>query len=423
MKWFEGSPLHFALGIEDTFIPQTRVGERALDEYELTQHYQHWHADLGLVKEAGATMVRWGIPWYRVNPAPDVWRWDWLDRVVARFQELDLEPIVDLMHYGTPTWLDNQFVNAAYPQAVAEYAGRVAQRYRGALNVFTPLNEPMLNILHCGEFGYWPPHLRGDDGFVQVLRPISRGIVHTQDAIAEASGGDATFVHVEASFRFDGDTDVEEYRDQVEHLRHRAFLVEDLVTGGVGPDHPLVPYLARHGFTDTDLAWAREHTAIPDVMGVNYYPAISADRFTAGEAHTGGPLDIRPRMDAGVEGLEEVLTAYADRYHRPVFLTETSVVGTVEERIRWLDQSVAHVHALRAGGLDIVGYTWWAVIDMIEWTYREGHLPPEAYLMPMGLWDLVPDEIGQLQRRRNPVADRYRHHAHRQVANRALAAA
>jgi len=45
------------------------------------------------------------------------------------------------------------------------------------------------------------------------------------------------------------------------------------------------------------------------------------------------------------------------RVHRPVFLTEMSVVGNVEERIRWLDQSVAHVHALRAGGLDVVGYT------------------------------------------------------------------
>jgi hypothetical protein len=29
----------------------------------------------------------------------------------------------------------------------------------------------------------------------------------------------------------------------------------------------------------------------------------------------------------------------------------------------------------------------------------------------MGLWDLVPDEIGTLHRVKNPVADRFQHHA------------
>jgi hypothetical protein len=47
MKWYERPELRFAVGIEDTFIPQTRAGERALDEYELTQHYDYWHSDLG----------------------------------------------------------------------------------------------------------------------------------------------------------------------------------------------------------------------------------------------------------------------------------------------------------------------------------------------------------------------------------------
>src|SRR3712207_2546900 len=153
-----------AVGIEDTFVPQASLGRRPLDEYELTQHYHYWHADLGLAQAAGATVMRYGIPWYRVNPAPGQYRWDWLDRVVDRLEELGLETIVDLMHYGTPLWLDNQFLNHGYPGAVAEYAARVAERYRGRLTAFTPLNEPLVNISFCGESGVWPPHLTGDDG-------------------------------------------------------------------------------------------------------------------------------------------------------------------------------------------------------------------------------------------------------------------
>jgi len=38
----------FAVGIEDTFVPHGFPGHRALDEYELTQHYRFWSEDLGL---------------------------------------------------------------------------------------------------------------------------------------------------------------------------------------------------------------------------------------------------------------------------------------------------------------------------------------------------------------------------------------
>src|SRR5678816_2396227 len=74
---------HFlwATGIEDTFIPHTRSGLRALDEYELTQHYKLWKHDFDLVAETGVKYLRWGIPWYRVQPRPDQWDWAWTDTV------------------------------------------------------------------------------------------------------------------------------------------------------------------------------------------------------------------------------------------------------------------------------------------------------------------------------------------------------
>ncbi|WP_432747600.1 family 1 glycosylhydrolase [Microbacterium oxydans] len=170
MNWFEDGRLRFAMGVEDTFIPQTRPGERALDEYELMQHYRFWSEDLGYCAEVGSEMVRWGIPWYRVNPAPGEWDWEWLDGVIDRFDELGIELIADLVHYGTPLWLEDQFVNPEYPERVAEYAAAVAERYRGRIRHYTPLNEPLLNIMYCGEFAQWPPYRSGDRGFVEVLR-------------------------------------------------------------------------------------------------------------------------------------------------------------------------------------------------------------------------------------------------------------
>ena len=404
MHWYEDGTFRFAVGVEDTFIPQTRFGERPLDEYAMTQHYHFWHEDLGLVAESGASMVRWGIPWYRVNPAPGEWDWSWLDRVVDRFAELGTVPIVDLMHYGTPLWLDNEFANASYPERVAEYAVAVAERYRGVLDVFTPLNEPLLNALYCGQYGYWPPYLRGHDGFVQLVRALARGVVLTQHGIAEVAP-DATFVHVEASSRFVGDDGPD-----IEHLRHRGYLFGDLVTGRVGPDHPLAYYLAEHRFGDDTLAWLAEHPAVPDVMGVNYYPGVSSERVVQGSPLDGSPATPREKVDEGVEGLVGVLTGFAERYGRPVMLTETAGGRSPAAQAAWLDASVAACRDLRARGVDVVGYTWWAVIDWYGWDWRDGGAL-EDHPVPLGLWRLVPDGAGVLRRERTPLADAFRAHA------------
>jgi beta-glucosidase len=403
-RFFEPGKLVFAVGMEDTFVPQEGLGRRALDEYELTQHYDRWHQDLKLAADTGGTMIRYGLPWYRINPEPRAFRWDWLDRVVDRLEELALTPIVDLMHYGTPLWLDNQFLNEAYPEAVAEYAGRVAERYGDRLPLYTPLNEPLINATFCGEDGRWPPYLTGHDGFVKLVRAISRGIVQTQRAIGQATDGRALFVHVEATFRFEGKVDLA--TEEVELLRERCFLVEDLITGRVGEDHALNRYLRRGGFSDSDFAWFSQNTAQPDIMGINYYPHLSTWEYSSAE-----PRRPRRRKIVGAEGLEELILAFAERYQCPVFVTETSVAGSAEDRRAWLEESVASCWDLVRRGVPLVGYTWWPLFDLIDWDYRESLAPVERFLVPMGLYDLAPDDIGRLQRVPNAALEAYRRQA------------
>ena len=411
---FSDGRFRFAVGIEDTFVPQVSLGRRALDEYELTQHYHFWFDDLGLAREAGATTIRYGLPWYRINPRPGVFVWEWVDRVVDRLEELGLEAIVDLMHYGTPLWLDNQFLNHAYPEVVAEYGARVAERYRGRLTAYTPLNEPLVNAAFCGESGTWPPHLTGHDGYVKLARALVRGIVATQRAIADVTTGEATFVHVEATLRFQGA--VEAFTEEVELLRERAFLVEDLLTGRVDEAHPLASYLRANGFGDDDFAWSLENTASPDVMGVNYYPHLSTAELVAGEALTPmGPVTPQARETGGLAGLEEAVRVFAERYGRPVFLTETSMVGNAEQRIRWLDQSLELLLRLRREGIDVVGYTWWPLFHYVDWAYREASGTVDDHLVPMGLYDLRPTSVGVLERAHTAVVERFRAHASGEV--------
>lgn len=399
---FADGRFRFGLGIEDTFIPQIQAGRRALDEYDLTQHYWLWRDDLDLAADTGATTLRYGLPWYRLNPEPGRYAWDWSDRVIDRLSELDLEVIVDLMHYGTPLWLENEFLNRDYPKRVAEYAHAVAERYGDRLNAWTPLNEPQINAMYCGETGLWPPYFRGNDGYLQVMRALCEGIVRSQEAIADATGGTATFVHVEAMLRYAEEQGVQSER--VALLQQRRFLALDLVTGHVAADHALLPYLGEHGITDAELDWFAQHTAQPDVIGINHYPVWGTEEYYHDDA---GDVRMRLRND-WTAGLEELITTFSDRYGVPILVSETSVEGTSQERIAWLDASVDLMRRMRADGADVVGYTWWPLFDVIEWQYREALTPVDQHVIAMGLYNLVPDDVGLFRREHSAAVDRFR---------------
>jgi len=392
----------WATGIEDTFIPQTRPGMRSLEEYTLTQHYDQWEEDLQRAASLGVRAIRWGIPWYRVEPEPGVFDWSWCDRVLdVMVNRFHLVPILDLMHYGTPLWLENSFINADYAQRVAEYAGAAARRYRGLVDVFTPLNEPMVNVDFCGRRAEWPPYLEGDDGYVKLLMAIARGIVLTAEALRAEQPG-CTLLQVEALWRFT--TSSEEHRQQVTLDNLRQYLCFDLCSGGFGEGHPLLPLLAMHGVTSGSLDWFAVHAVTFDIFGANFYP-WSYGRL---EPDARGRLrHAKPARPTPGGAIAEVIRDAWDRYHLPVMVTETSAKAPVEGRARWMDETIAAVQMLRTQGVPVVGYTWFPMMTMVDWAYRKGHRSVQDYLIHLGLFDSRFDEKGLLKREPTALVERY----------------
>src|SRR5262245_25256543 len=260
----------WAAGIENTFVPHTRAGHRRLDEYELMDHYGRWKQDLDLAADLGISAIRYGIPWYRVNPKPDVFDWSWTDAVLEYLvAEKRLTPIVDLMHYGTPLWLDNHFVNASYPRRMADFAAAFAERYRSLVRFYTPVNEPGVTASYCGRDGRWPPYLSGDDGYVKVLLALVRGIARTAAAV-KAVQPEATLVHVEdVGLERPGSPGLEE---AAASAQLRRLLPLDLACGRVRAGHPEHGWLLEHGATETELDDLAGRMPEWDVLGVNFYP-------------------------------------------------------------------------------------------------------------------------------------------------------
>jgi len=397
------APFLWATGIEDTFIPQARPGLHALDEYELTQHYKLWMRDFDLVAETGVKYLRWGIPWYRVQPAPDQWDWDWTDKALDYLVNVKgITPILDIMHYGTPLWLDNSFINSNYPQRVAEYAQTVVARYKSLVRYYTPLNEPMVNADMCGNKAEWPPYFSGDDGYVKLTLALAKGIVLTTQAIM-AEQPNAITVQVEALwYTFTQDNALVE---RVAHNNARQYLCFDLTTGCVDKKHPLLAFLSQHGVQDSDFNWFRKNAVTFDFFGANFYP------WSYGELkrERDGSVQYVTGTTSG-DKIAIVLRETYERYHIPIIVTETSANADITGRAQWMDETLDTVRALRRDGVHVLGYTWFPLFTMVDWNYRKGRHPLKDYLIHLGLYDSAFDSKGILRRRKTTLVKRYQQH-------------
>jgi beta-glucosidase len=390
----------WAGGIEDTFIPQAKPGMRKLEEYELTQHYDQWKQDLDRAKSLGLTKLRWGVPWYKVEAKSGEYDWSFTDKVINYMvDDLHIDPIIDLVHYGTPTWMPEGFLDPTYPERVAKYARAFAQRYKDKVAYYTPTNEPAVTAEFCGLKGEWPPYLNGDTGYVKVLLPVVRGIQEISKVVREVDP-DASLVAVEA-MRYVAPAD-DESKQAAETEFQRDMLPWDLASGKVDDEHPLYEWLKKNGADEALLKQLRDNGVHQDVFGVNFYPWSIKTAKQDGSKVVLKDAPQRGRL------LRKVL-ANAYRHTKvPLFVTETSATGDQTARSLWMSETIDAVRMARSEGVPVVGYTWFPLITMIDWQYRTEKKPLEAYLLHLGLWDSAFDDDGVLQRKETSLVDNYR---------------
>ena len=426
-------PFAWLIGIEDTFIGSPiRHSGYPLDEYELTQHYRFWREDLDRAASLGISGMRYGIPWYRVNPAPGRFEWAWVDEVLEHaVGRRGLTVVADLVHYGVPDWVPGSFADPSYPSAVADYARAFGERYRDLVDHYTPLNEPTITAQFCGQRGLWPPYLQGEKGWLAVVLGVVEGMRASITALRAANPA-AVIAHVEAAKVVS--TEDPELARVAAQVEARNYLPTDLLLGRVGADHPLVDWITEHGGSPDRVARLAAAPPAIDIIGVNYYPEISCRELVQ---H--GPAAAEVAVDGWTEGLTAALRGFAGRYGRPVFVSETSTDGNDERRVQWLRDSVTAVRKLRGAGCPVIGYTWWPLFDFVDWSHSIGEerledflvrsprdgggyelvrpLQPSdgvgrddmtPFLRRMGLWSLSVAPTGDLNRVESPAVPAYR---------------
>ena len=131
------APFLFSTGIENSY--PTIAGGKRIDQMEKCGHYARFKEDFALTKEMGIRYLRWGPPLHKTFVGPGQYDWEWTDAAMAELRRLDIEPILDLCHFGVPDWLGN-FQNPDLPRYFTEYTEACAKRYP-YVRYWTPVNE------------------------------------------------------------------------------------------------------------------------------------------------------------------------------------------------------------------------------------------------------------------------------------------
>jgi dTDP-4-dehydrorhamnose reductase len=356
-------------GIECSY---NRVGDKYFDQLGRNGHDRRL-CDLDLFAAMGIKKMRYPVLWEQIAPEgpahPD---WTWTDERLTRLQELNIEPIVGLVHHGSgPAY--TSLISPDFPAGLAHFAAQVAERYPW-VKYYTPVNEPLTTARFSGLYGIWYPHGKSDTTFVRALYNQVLGTKLAMEAIWQVNPA-AQLVQTEDLGQTQS-TPLLAYQANFENARR--WLSLDMLCGKVNPQHVLWQYLRDAGLSDAELFLFIDNPLPPDIIGINHY--ITSERYLdqnliAYPMHTHGTngyhkyADVETVRVKGLDriGVKSLLEQVWDRYNIPISITEAHICCTREEQMRWFKEVWDAAAGLKQEGKAIEAVTAWALLGSFDW--------------------------------------------------------
>ena len=365
-----------------------------------------------MLKGGGISQLRYSIPWHQIERVQGTFDFDWIDGPLSYMREHGMTPVVDLVHHTSfPDWLEEGFANAGFPQLFVRFVGEFASRYPWIYR-YTVFNEPLATTLMCSSIGSWYPYRSSDRDFAAMAVNVARAICMADQFLSRSNPAYES-VYIDTCEHHQALDEAS--RPWVEFANHRRWLLLDLTMGNVDEGHPLFSFVTDNGVAAEDLAWLKEHRAVPHLLGLDYYPHSEIE-WAWSEKLRRADIVWPPENP---RGFRVVAMDYVARYGLPVMLTETNIRGTIFDRITWLRFMEEQCEHLLTAGVDLRGFCWYPSIDSTDWAHlcakHTGDVDPQ------GIWCLDPDD-GRWHRHDSELSEWYSRLAKGQASWRDLPA-
>jgi beta-glucosidase len=307
--------------------------------------WNRWRDDVALCAEMGLNSYRFSLEWSRIEPEDGEWSTAAMDRYRRQCEaclELGIDPVVTFHHFTTPRWLSTRggWLLDEAAERFAAFASRAAEALGDLMSRACTLNEPNAAAATGYILGLFPPGVSDEGQFLQA----NRVFIDAHRKSVAAIGAAAPRVPVGLAL---------------------AMTDHQLVPGGES-------MLARMR-ADMEDGYL-EATAGDDFLGVQTY-----SRMRIGPSGVMGPEDGVDVLPLGYEYWPESLAATIRRAWDvtggkvPILVTENGI-GTDddEQRIRYVRAALGGVLDCIDDGIDVLGYTYWSLMDNFEWALGYG---------------------------------------------------
>jgi beta-glucosidase len=356
-----------------------------------------WREDFDRAAEAHQNAHRLSIEWSRVQPAPDRWDEEALDRyreLVQGLQERGMLPLVTLHHFSDPLWFMEQggWENEASPGYFEKYVRKVVEVLREYVTLWCTINEPNVYLVYGYVYNTFPPGGRG----LKAALTAAANLVRAHAAAYRAIHSLQPQARVGIAHQYRG------------FHPARTWLPTDRLAAGVlfRVFNEMFPRALHSGVMPLPVGSVRipEARATQDYLGVNYYTcdrvSFSLIRPKDNFIHRFFPegCDL---SDTGFNanlplGMFEALN-WGRQFQVPMIVTENGIEDAKDTvRPRYLIQHVHQVWRAVNFNWPVKGYFWWTLVDNFEWD--------RGWTQRFGLWELDPETQA---RKKRPSADLY----------------
>ena len=357
-----------------------------------------WREDFDRAAETGQNAHRLSVEWSRIQPTPDRWDEDALEKYRAMLRglkERGMTPMVTLHHFSDPLWVYEKgaWENADVVAWFEKFVRKTVEALKEYCTLWCTVNEPNVYALTGYANGAFPPGVNDLKRAVQVQANMLRGHVAAYRAIHE--------VQPEARVGY-----ALHYRTMVAKTWSPLDkLMRNIRYSGINMAFP-------SGISEGVLRSPVGNVSIPeakgtqDFLGINYYSedTISFNLLNPKElfTHTGYPADAEMSENNFIanipEGFFNTLKWAVRTYpNLPIIVSENGVEDSTDKmRPRYLAQ---HIHQMwRAVNFNwpIKGYFHWSLVDNFEWE--------RGWTQRFGLWEVDPETQ---KRTKRPSADLY----------------
>ena len=358
-----------------------------------------WKEDLDRAAEGGQNAHRFSVEWSRIQPTPDSWDEDALERyrnMLRGMRDRGLTPMVTLHHFSDPLWFYEMdaWENDQAPVFFEKFVRKTIQALKEYCTLWCTINEPNLYALLGYVIGDFPTKHRGTNVAMKVLANMLRGHAAAYRTIHE--------IQPESRVGY-----AHHHRPMVPKKSWNPLdrLMRSIRYNGA---NMAFPSALSTGVMKTPVTRVQvpEAKGTQDFLGLNYYsvdtisfhPGKPNELFTHSAYGEDADLSDTKFIANIPEGLFETIKWAVQSYpNLPILLTENGVEDASDRmRPRYLAQ---HVHqAWRAVNFNwpVKGYFHWTLVDNFEWD--------RGWTQRFGLWAL--DEKTQ-KRTKRPSADLY----------------